>query len=300
MSTSIGTARSERRRVARRGQQPLHHVGEPLHLGQRDLGLVLDGLGSSASVMISSSRMDSAVSGVRSSCEASAASRRSEPSIVEIRSAELSMTSATRSSSADAVAAVPGPRVAGAEALGGGRQVLQRLGEAAGLQVGQAGRGDQHGQRHAAYQVHRLADLGVGRGPRGPHGDVHADVAQHVVQLVGDAERRRPRRQPVDLHRALPVHLDPGVVVRGDHLLHVGDVAAQRPGVGAVQSSLADLHRHRRGEHAGLGGQHRLGAGVHRAHLEHRQRHAEQDDDHHHHEERGGDQATAHGRRARP
>ncbi len=55
--------------------------------------------GSSASAVISSSRMESAVSGVRSWCEASAASRRSAVSIRAIRSALTSSTSATRSSS---------------------------------------------------------------------------------------------------------------------------------------------------------------------------------------------------------
>jgi hypothetical protein len=49
--------------------------------------------------MISSSRIDSAVSGVRSWCEASAASRRSAVSIRASRSALVSSTSATRSSS---------------------------------------------------------------------------------------------------------------------------------------------------------------------------------------------------------
>ncbi len=55
--------------------------------------------GSSARVVISSSRMDSAVSGVRSWCEASAASRRSAVSIRAMRSALVSSTSAIRSSS---------------------------------------------------------------------------------------------------------------------------------------------------------------------------------------------------------
>ena len=103
--------------------------------------------GSSVRV-ISSSRMDSAVSGVRSWWEASAASRRSAVSMRAIRSAQESRTSATRSSSGTPYRLWRGRGSPGAEPFRGLGEVGERGGQPVGLPYGEQHGGDDRQQGH--------------------------------------------------------------------------------------------------------------------------------------------------------
>ena len=86
--------------------------------------------------MISSSRIDSAVSGVRSWCEASEANCRSAASRPAIRSALRASSAATRSISSTPGRLEPRAHLPGAELLGGRREVDERRGEPVGLPDG--------------------------------------------------------------------------------------------------------------------------------------------------------------------
>ena len=230
--------------------------------------------------VISSSRMDSAVSGVRSWCEASAASRRSAVSIRPIRSALASRTSATRSSSGTPYRLCrgrgsPEPRRSAVSA----RSVSGR-GQPVGLAYGEQHGGDDREQRDRADDQQGAADLAGDRGAglldgdrlallavRGAADDVAGRAACRPRWAAARASRcgRSGRRRPA---RRRTSAVDP--------------LAAEQP-------ALDDADEPERLGVARSPGRCSDGAG-----LDDDEGDAEDGDDDEHHGERGVDQAAAH------